>query len=475
VVSLRRQILLQVFRLSDAAIFVLALLASWAIDLSFETTTTFEVFLARRLTLPHVVLGAALTVVWVQIFERFGLYESRRFDPSSREWLEIVKAATAGTAALALAGILFHLDALHARPVLTFWTISTLVTMVFRGVLRLSLRRVRKMGRNLRSAVLVGTNPRAYEFAEMLARRRELGYRIAGCVDDGVHVPHSSFRLLGRFEDFARIIRESVVDEVIIALPIKSHYDVIQSLVGAAEEQGITVRYLPKLFETRIARASVERFDRFDLMTIASGPENHVQYPAKRFFDLLVGHLALACALPVMAFAALGIRLTSPGPVLFAQERMGYNKRVFKLYKFRTMVVNAEAMQAALERKNEMDGPVFKIRSDPRITRFGAFLRKTSIDELPQLFNVIKGDMSLVGPRPLPLRDCRGFSEDWHRRRFSVRPGITCIWQISGRNDVSFSKWMELDMSYIDNWSLWKDLSILAMTIPAVLRKRGAS
>jgi len=169
------------------------------------------------------------------------------------------------------------------------------------------------------------------------------------------------------------------------------------------------------------------------------------------------------------------VRLTSPGPVFFRQIRVGLNKRQFNIYKFRTMVANAEQLQDQLLGMNEMSGPVFKIKKDPRVTPLGRFLRKTSIDELPQLFNVLMGDMSLVGPRAMSLRDYQLFDQDWQRRRFSVKPGITCLWQIHGRNSVPFEKWMELDMQYIDKWSLWLDFKILAQTVPVVLRGTGAA
>ena len=171
---------------------------------------------------------------------------------------------------------------------------------------------------------------------------------------------------------------------------------------------------------------------------------------------------------------ALLINATSPGPVFFTQERIGLNKRRFRLIKFRTMIADAEQQQAVLEPLNEASGPIFKIKNDPRITPLGRFLRRTSLDEIPQLFNVLQGDMSLVGPRPLPVRDYNGFNRDWHRRRFSVRPGISCLWQISGRSNLSFAKWMRLDMEYIDHWSFWLDLKILTLTLPAIIRKKGA-
>ena len=195
----------------------------------------------------------------------------------------------------------------------------------------------------------------------------------------------------------------------------------------------------------------------------------------KRLFDV-VGSLVLLIVLsPLLLIVAILIKGTSRGPVFFKQRRVGLNKRQFTMYKFRTMVPAAEKIQEKLEHLNEMGGPVFKIKNDPRITPLGRVLRRTSIDELPQLFNVFKGDMSLVGPRALPVRDYELFSEDWHRRRFSVPPGITCLWQVSGRNSIPFDQWMVLDMEYIDRWSLWLDLKILALTIPAVFRGSGAA
>jgi exopolysaccharide biosynthesis polyprenyl glycosylphosphotransferase len=195
----------------------------------------------------------------------------------------------------------------------------------------------------------------------------------------------------------------------------------------------------------------------------------------KRLIDILIAGIGLILLAPFFLFVALLVKISSPGPVLFIQDRVGLNKRIFKLYKFRTMVADAETQLTEMESLNEASGPVFKIKDDPRITVLGKWLRKTSIDELPQLINVIKGDMSLVGPRPLPVRDFNGFEKDWHRRRFSVRPGITCLWQANGRNSIPFDRWMELDMNYIDQWSLMLDLKIILKTIPTVLKGSGAS
>jgi exopolysaccharide biosynthesis polyprenyl glycosylphosphotransferase len=229
------------------------------------------------------------------------------------------------------------------------------------------------------------------------------------------------------------------------------------------------------MFDLKVARSRVEDFEGDSVVTHYTGSPEGWPVVVKRMLDFAVSLFLILLLLPIFAIAAWLIKLTSRGPILFVQKRLGLNKRRFSIYKFRTMVPDAENRIAEIQHLNEVSGPVFKITNDPRMTPIGRFLRKTSIDELPQLFNVLKGEMSLVGPRPLPVRDYEGFSQDWQRRRFSVRPGITCLWQVGGRSSVAFEKWMELDLQYIDKWSLWLDFQILLRTIPAVLRGSGAA
>jgi exopolysaccharide biosynthesis polyprenyl glycosylphosphotransferase len=214
--------------------------------------------------------------------------------------------------------------------------------------------------------------------------------------------------------------------------------------------------------------------ENLDVVAVASSSKG---WPAltKRFIDCVVSVVALILLGPLFLVVCLLVKSTSQGPVFFRQTRVGLNKRMFSIYKFRTMITDAEKVQDQLLFMNEMTGPVFKIKHDPRVTPLGRILRKTSIDELPQLFNVLKGEMSLVGPRAMSSRDYQLFDKDWHRRRFSVKPGITCLWQVHGRSSIPFEQWMELDLQYIDKWSLWLDLKILAQTVPAVLRGTGAA
>jgi exopolysaccharide biosynthesis polyprenyl glycosylphosphotransferase len=210
------------------------------------------------------------------------------------------------------------------------------------------------------------------------------------------------------------------------------------------------------------------------MLTFHMGPSDGEGIWIKRVSDIIISAIALIFLAPFFAIVGILIILDSRGPIFFVQERVGYNKRRFKLYKFRTMTSDAEEKQKEIEYLNEASGPVFKIKDDPRVTKIGKILRKTSIDELPQFFNTLAGEMSLVGPRPLPIRDYELFEENWQKRRLSVKPGLTCLWQISGRNALPFDKMIELDMEYIDNWSLLLDLKILVKTIPAVFRGTGA-
>jgi exopolysaccharide biosynthesis polyprenyl glycosylphosphotransferase len=270
------------------------------------------------------------------------------------------------------------------------------------------------------------------------------------------------------------IIDDQPVDEVFVALPRAKYGHLIETIVATCEEQGIIVRVQTATFNLKVARWRSDELDGTPFVTIQSGPSNEWHLVTKRLIDVFGSAMLLLGLASILAIVALLIKLDSPGPVFFTQNRVGLNRRRFRLFKFRTMAESADEMQHELEHLNEADGPVFKIRNDPRVTRIGRFLRRFSIDELPQLFNVLKGDMSLVGPRPLPLRDVERINTQWHKRRFSMKPGVTCLWQVNGRSDVSFDDWVEMDLQYIDKWSLGLDIRILLRTVPTVLKGSGA-
>ena len=472
--SLRRKLTLNFFKFSDIIILLASLLFAWFVTRS-EQAPDLEALLMLHVELLHVIFVLLIVFLWELIFHGLQLYESRRLESRIREWKDIVKATTFGTAAILLFSQVFNISIFTGYFFSIFWLSSTIWTIFLRSFLRFFLKKLRLYGRNLRFVLIVGTNKRAYDFACRMEKNQGLGYRIIGYVDDKIYFPNGKVKLLGKLSDFSSILNSQVIDEVIIALPIKSHYEKIQHIIEKAEEQGVIIRYLADIFNTKLTKLRSSTFDGFSLLTTVTGIDRYWQYFVKRTMDLVLGFILIILTCPLMLAAALAIKITSNGPVFFIQKRVGYNKRIFYLYKFRTMRAGAESEQEKIQELNEMDGPVFKIRNDPRITKIGHWLRKTSIDELPQLFNVLKGDMSLVGPRPLPVRDYNGFNKDWQRRRFSVKPGITCIWQVSGRNGISFEDWMKLDMDYIDNWSLIGDLKILFKTIPVVILTRGVS
>jgi exopolysaccharide biosynthesis polyprenyl glycosylphosphotransferase len=313
----------------------------------------------------------------------------------------------------------------------------------------------------------------------MIESMPEMGYRFIGFVDDSSDDPKAGddLMIVANYNQFEEFMREHVIDEIVVFSPLRSQYDKIARIVELAEAQGIILRFGIDPFSLKIGRSVVDQVGDVAVSTVQTGSMyGQPSLGAKSVLDFLVAGCLLLLLSPLMLAVAVLIKWQSPGPVLFVQQRIGLNKRRFNIYKFRTMGEDAEQLQKGLEQLNDLDGPAFKMKNDPRITPLGKRLRSTSIDELPQLFNVLKGDMSLVGPRPLLLNDFEGFSfeHDIHRRRFSVKPGITCLWQISGRSNTSFEKWMELDMNYIDHWSIWLDLKILLKTIPAVLSRTGA-
>lgn len=439
-------------------------------------------FLSLRLKVSNFLIVLLVGFCWYLLLRAYDLYHTRRLVPVWVIFSDILQVTTLITLFFYLTCHLLTIRLGRPQFFLFFWSFLTVMLLLSRLTLRLGLEWARKRGLDLTYALIVGTNPRAVAFARQLEDRLDLGYRLLGFVDQewpGLQAFRASgYPLVADFTTLPQYLREQVVDEVIIDLPLNTFYREVALIVTTCLEQGIVVRFLSDSFyllrNLKLARARFEELDDNPVIVVYSSFLGELPLLIKRCLDL-VGSWILICLLsPVLLAIALAVKLTSPGPAFFYQERLGLNKRRFRLIKFRTMVVGAEKLQQDLEQFNETGGPVFKIKNDPRVTPLGAWLRRTSLDELPQLINVLAGDMSLVGPRPLPVRDYLGFNEDWHRRRFSVKPGLTCLWQIRGRSNLSFEEWMRLDMEYIDNWSLWLDLKILFQTIPAILKGKGA-
>jgi len=482
-VPFHRQVLYKAFELLDLLIMSLSFaLATWATYHYRMGKISFKEFLSVRISIHNFAIFLGFILIWHLIFSVFGLYRSRRLSNSWDDLIDVIKATSLGSFVVLAASTVLSLDLIVPTSVFlgVFWAVNTAATVSSRFTLRHVLWRARLNGRNLRYMLIVGTNPRVLRFAHRIESHPELGYRLIGFVEEnwhGIEEFHTTgYKLVADFNTLPEFLRSHVVDEIVIGLPLNSFYQQANRIVSLCEEQGIIIRFLSNLFDKpkRSAR-DLEEFGDNSVITLCPGTIDGWAIVAKRVFDFCFSLVLTIILIPLFLVTALLIKITSAGPVFFRQERIGLNKRRFHLYKFRTMIREAEDMIKELEHLNEVVGPVFKIKNDPRVTPLGRLLRKTSIDELPQLFNVLKGDMSLVGPRPLPVRDYEGFDQDWLRRRFSVRPGITCLWQVNGRSAIPFSRWMELDMEYIDQWSLSLDLKILAKTIPAVLKGSGAT
>jgi exopolysaccharide biosynthesis polyprenyl glycosylphosphotransferase len=475
----RRRLLSDALKLFDLAVMVLAFALATVPALGVGRTVSMAEFFSMRVKLQNLIIFGGLLILWHVLFSIFGVYASHRMSSRAAQSAEIVKATTLGSLGLWGAAGLFHLQMTSLPFLVVFLVISTGMLVGSRLALRMVLEQARLHGRNLRYVLIVGSNTRAVEFAGKLQTNPELGYRVMGFADqpwDGSDQFHrTGHSLVCDLDDLPEFLRTNVVDEVVIALPIRSFHADASRIAALCEEQGIILRVPSNIFDLKLAHSGAEELEGHSSITHYTGVIEGWPVVMKRVLDFCLALAALILVSPLLVLVATAIRITSPGPIFFKQKRIGQNKRRFTIYKFRSMTMDAENKMRQLEHLNELTGPVFKIKDDPRITPIGKFLRKTSIDELPQLINVLKGDMSLVGPRPMSVRDYEMFSEDWHRRRFSVRPGITCLWQVNGRNLIPFEKWMELDMQYIDKWSLWLDFKILAKTIPAVLRGMGAA
>jgi exopolysaccharide biosynthesis polyprenyl glycosylphosphotransferase len=378
---------------------------------------------------------------------------------------------------LVMVVFLFRLE-LISRGVLIAAVVLNLGTMIFiRFFLRWWYFSARVEAReNYTKVLVVGSGPRASYYITRAMPNSEWGVEVIGCVDpDAARVGQvcEGAPVIGTLEDIESIVAAHVVDELVVALP-RSRLNDIGTIADICAEQGIELKILADFYDMD-ATVQLDYQNRIPLLSFAPVLLDQNKLLVKRMMDIVLVTLTLPLLLPLMAAVALAIKLDSSGPVFFLQERVGLHKRRFRMIKFRSMYVDAEARMKELEHLNEAQGPIFKMANDPRVTPVGRFIRKTSLDELPQLINVFTGQMSLVGPRAMSVRDVSLFDRGIQRKRFSVRPGIVCLREVSGRSALSFDRWLELDLQYIDTWTLSLDLQILLRVIPVVLRGSGAS
>ncbi|MCL5027336.1 MAG: sugar transferase, partial [Chloroflexi bacterium] len=337
-----------------------------------------------------------------------------------------------------------------------------------RGVWSYLVRR----GVGIERVLVVGAGDVGKMVMQNIVVQPELGYKVVGFVDDERSEDLGRFPALGFIRDIGRVISEHYVDEVIVTLPVSAHRLTSQIMLTCSR-LSVRCRVVPDFFQISLKQVDVSELNGIPLVSIRDVPLHGTSRVLKRLGDMALAGLLIAITSPISAVIALAIHFDSPGPIFFRQQRVGRDGRAFTLLKFRSMWVDAEERLANLLQHNEATGPIFKMRNDPRLTRVGRFIRRWSLDELPQLYNVVRGDMSLVGPRP-PIPSEVECYEEWHRRRLEVRPGLTGLWQVSGRSDLSFDEMVLLDIWYIENWSPLLDFKILLRTIPAVLLGTGA-
>ena len=423
----------------------------------------------------YVVLLLAILPIWAPMLYVDGFTRSHRTLPLFEEIWTVAKIAFGGTAILTLFVYGLRLEFVSRWLLMVFAIVNFLFLAGERIALRILSRSVRARGYNFRTVLLVGTGPKASQLADFIEAHPHWGFRVLGYLDDdnGGEIRWSNrWNCLGRIGDLEAVLGQEVIDEVIFVIE-KGKLGDYENALLVAERHGVRAHVSLDIFPHVLARPVLEELDGVPLLTFTTTPSNPAQLVVKRAVDLGLSLFLFLLTLPIQALAALAIKLTSPGPSFFRQVRCGLNGRHFKLFKFRTMETRAEERLLEIAHLNEMTGPVFKAARDPRLTPVGRLLRRLSIDELPQLWNVIVGDMSLVGPRP-PLPEEVSRYEPWQRRRLSMKPGLTCLWQVSGRSELDFDRWMALDLKYIDTWSPLLDFKILLKTVPAVLSGKGA-
>jgi len=423
----------------------------------------------------YIPFGFLFTGLMLLAFQMDRVYQ----DWFGRPWLDQIYRIVNATAksVVVILAITFVLQPLqYSRLLLIEAGIVAIVLLALSRMLQNGIVGwLRTRGIGVARVIIVGAGEVGRTVMRTIVARPELGYQVVGFVDDNPEKGQTDigrFRALGPTNNLARLIEEEAVDEVIVTLPWMYHRK-IMGIVRECERRQVRARIVPDLFQMSLSHVDVDDLGGVPLISVRPVGFERGALVVKRAMDVLGALVGLTLGAPVLALIALAVRLDSPGPVVFRQTRMGVDGKTFNMYKFRSMREGAETELERYRELNEADGPLFKIRDDPRLTRVGRFLRRTSLDELPQLWNVLRGEMSLVGPRPPIPAEVSRYME-WHKRRLEVRPGMTGLWQVSGRSLLSFDEMVLLDIYYIENWSLWLDLKILLRTVPQVLFGSGA-
>lgn len=435
---------------------------------------------------PMLWFAGTASLLFVPLGARHHAYHARRTEEAALEFLVIIEVAVY---ALGLACLATQLatSGLPGPVYLAACATALAAVLLLHALLRLVIRRIRRHGGDSRVWLVVGSNARAVDICKEVRANRHFGIHIDGVVDlfDGSEqgaaereryiaqrLPGMQLRLLDGVEALRPILTNSIIDEVVVTLPLRSRYEDIERIMALASSAGISVKLRTESFDTDGLLTEVSRIGSIQMVTHYSGPSSYNGLVTKRLIDVIFSGFGLLLLSPLFVALAVAVRMSSSGPVFFRQLRMGLHGRQFSMIKFRSMVRDAPELREQMAAQNERDGVAFKVRMDVRITPLGRFLRKYHLDELPQLWNVLVGEMSIVGPRPLPVGEAQG-TEWWQRRRVSMPPGLTCLWQLADDPKMPFQEWMQLDMKYIDNWSVWLDLKLMFRTVGTVMRGSG--
>jgi len=436
--------------------------------------------LIDQVRIDHIDLLVLVIPIWVLFLRYQRTYDLPRQNRTDLLFLKIVRAVTMATMSLLALFFVLGLSDISRFLIVSFAGFSCLTLFIARRLMITAIRSMRRKGLDAHNIVVIGTHEEARPFIEKLNEHEDWGFRIMGVIlpdseEMESPIPQSvKVPMLGHLRDINQILEKHPVHQVFLTGRAWDK-ERLHTIADSCEELGVEFSMDANFLGLRVAKAELNDIEGWSVLSFTSTPSSAEAMIVKRLMDFIGAAIGLTLLAPILFLTALAIKVEDPkGGIFFGQQRSGLYGREFKMWKFRSMVSNAEEMRVALEAQNEMDGPVFKIKHDPRITRVGRFIRKTSIDELPQLWNVLVGQMSLVGPRP-PIPAEVAEYKRWQMRRLSMRPGITCIWQVSGRNNIDFDTWMKLDLQYIDNWTLFLDLKLLAKTIPVVLLRQGAS
>jgi exopolysaccharide biosynthesis polyprenyl glycosylphosphotransferase len=429
-----------------------------------------------RVTADEITVIIGFSLLWVIIFNMLGAYSYQRFTSLWKELTNVVKTTFIGVCVFFAAHFFLRFGQIPRTYILAFTFVNLLFLALEKTALFYLAKELRKRGINRKRVLIIGNGDKAREFIDVVKKNIEWGLDIVGIVKaaaDSLTCSSSGVKILGTYEDIEPLLHDNIIDEIIVCLPI-DQFGQIRKVIECCEREGVQMRIYSDFFCRLVKKVRVDQPYGMNIISLMATTDDELKLYIKRLLDIWVSGVMLIVLSPLFLILTLLIKATSKGPILYQWNVVGLNKKPFKSWKFRTMVLNADQMKTELLDRNEMAGPVFKIKNDPRVTKIGKVMRRFSLDELPQLCSVFKGDMSLVGPRPAGPHELARY-DSWHRRKLSVKPGITCLWQVQGRNKISdFDDWVRLDLEYIENWSLGLDLEILLRTALVVLKGTGS-